>query len=409
MSATASNSDQPESAGMRVLVALCALGFVGTLSVVSMGPFLVDMAHDLNTTVPLLGQVTTISVFFGALVGLVAGPLADHYGHRRLLLVGVTCLTFSAAGVILANSFTWLVLARLLAGIGGAILPGVSLAIAGSRFYGEERRKAMSWTVAAIASPVILGLPVLAVFGDYAGWRYAFGVVALVSLACLILVRVALPDDAVIPEESFRLRTIANSYRLLLHHRPTLTILGASAFRAMCWAGSMTYLSAYFISSKGISVSGYGAVAMIVGVGYIAGSLGAGGRLGRFDLHTLCGASTAAMAFMLMLVYTLPFGIWPVVALMPAVGFLAGMGWVALTTLLAGETPAAPGTTMVFNGAIFNVGSGMGTLLGGVLLAGGGYGAIGIGLPVFAVIAAVLVWYPGWRFVPASVSPTSAE
>lgn len=343
----------------------CVLSGSWAPSIVAMGPFLVDMAHDLNTTVPLLGQVTTISVFFGALVGLVAGPLADHYGHRRLLLVGVACLTFSGAGVIVADSFTWLVLARLLAGIGGAILPGVSLAIAGSRFYGEERRKAMSWTVAAIASPVILGLPVLAVIGDYAGWRYAFGVVALVNLACLVLVRIALPDDAVIPEESFRLRTIANSYRLLLHHRPTLTILGASAFRAVCWVGAMTYLSAYLIEDKGISVSGYGAVAMIVGVGYIAGSLGTGGRLGRFDLRVLCAVSTAAMAFMLMLVYTLPFGIWPVVPLMPAVGFLAGMGWVALTTLLAGETPAAPGTTMVFNGSVFNFGSGLGSLIGG--------------------------------------------
>ena len=323
--------------------------------------------------------------------------------------MGVACLTLSAGGVILADSYTWLVLARLLAGIGGAILPGVSLAIAGSRFYGEERRKAMSWTVAAIASPVILGLPVLAVIGDYAGWRYAFGAVALVSLACLILVRMVLPDDAVIPEETFRPRTIANSYRLLLHHRPTLTILGASAFRAVCWVGAMTYLSAYLIEEKGISVSGYGAVAMIAGIGYIAGSLGTGGRLGRFDLRMLCGVSTAVMAFVLMLVYTLPFGIWPVIPLGLVAGFLAGMGWVALTTLLAGQTPAAPGTTMVFNGAIFNLGAGMGSLIGGVLLAGGGYSVLGVGLPVFAVIAVVLIWSPGWRFALASARPTFAK
>lgn len=404
MTTTASTIDQPESAGTRVLVSLCALVFISSLSAVALLPFLVEIARDLNTTVPLLGQVTTVSVIFGALIGLVAGPLADHYGPRRLLLAGVVSLTFSAVGVILAGSLSILLLIRLLTGIGMAILPGVSLAIAGSQFHGDERRKAMSWTVAAIPSPTIIGMPVVAVIGDLAGWRYAFGLVAGVSLASLFLVRVALPADAPIPVEPFRMRTIMNSYRPLLHHLPTLTIFGASVLRALCWIGSLTYISAYLIEEKGLSVSGFGAMAIVFGVGYVAGS-----RFGCFDLRTLCGISTAIMALMMALIYTLPFGIWPIVPLFLTASFVAGMGWVALTTLLVSQTPATAATTMVFNWAIFNLGSGLGSLIGGIVLATGGYSAIGVVLPAFAVIAAVLIWQPGWWFVSASGRPSSVE
>ena len=46
------------------------------------------MARDLDVGVPLLGQVVAAMLLVSAAIGLVAGPLADRYGHRRVILLG---------------------------------------------------------------------------------------------------------------------------------------------------------------------------------------------------------------------------------------------------------------------------------------------------------------------------------
>jgi predicted MFS family arabinose efflux permease len=66
--------------------------------------------------------------------------------------------------------------------------------------------------------------------------------------------------------------------------------------------------------------------------------------------------------------------------------------------LLVTESPAGMGATMVLNGSLLNAGSAVGTALGGALLALGGYDALAFGLPIFAILAAALVWHtPGPR------------
>ena len=49
----------------------------------------------------------------------------------------------------------------------------------------------------------------------------------------------------------------------------------------------LTYFGAFWVVEKGLSVSGSGLMMMIGGTGYFAGSLAAGGRLGRFDQRLL--------------------------------------------------------------------------------------------------------------------------
>jgi hypothetical protein len=49
---------------------------------------------------------------------------------------------------------------------------------------------------------------------------------------------------------------------------------------------------------------------------------------------------------------------------------------------------------MIFQGVLFNLGGAAGGAVGGVLIAYGGYAALGIGFPVFAVASALCVWRP---------------
>ena len=80
--------------------------------------------------------------------------------------------------------------------------------------------------------------------------------------------------------------------------------------------------------------------------------------------------------------------------LLPLMSVAAIVASVGVTSLIAVESPAQAGTTMVLNSSLMNFGSAAGAALGGLLLAVGGYGALTLGLPVAAIAAATLVLWP---------------
>jgi predicted MFS family arabinose efflux permease len=209
------------------------------------------------------------------------------------------------------------------------------------------------------------------------------------------LLRLALPSDPPISATPFRPRSIMTAYRPFVGHWAMSTLLAGSALRAIAWMGMLTYFGAFWVEERGLSISGSGLMLMIGGTGFFCGSLAAGGRLGRFDLRLLFAATTGAAITLLGLLYTLPVEPSALVLLLFAAGFLGAVSLVALTTLLASETPAAPATTMALNSSAVSLGSAFGAMAGGGLLAIGGYGVLGSGLTAFGIASALAVWRPG--------------
>ena len=76
----------------RLLATACIAALVGYASSIAMSPFLIPIATELHVTVALLGQIPAVATAAAAALGLVVGPLADHFGHRRTMLVGLLAL-----------------------------------------------------------------------------------------------------------------------------------------------------------------------------------------------------------------------------------------------------------------------------------------------------------------------------
>jgi EmrB/QacA subfamily drug resistance transporter len=126
---------------------------------------------------------------------LIAGSLGDRYGRRRLFMIGV--VWFGVASVLcgLAQSTGQLVLARVLQGVGGALLTPGSLAIIQSSFVRADRARAIgAWSgfggIAGAIGPLVGGLVV-----QLWSWRLAFLINVPLAVLCLVLSRRYLPES----------------------------------------------------------------------------------------------------------------------------------------------------------------------------------------------------------------------
>src|SRR5690606_6403972 len=92
--------------------------FVGLLWVMGIRPFISQIAGDLDSSVPRVGQIVSTGMLITAIAGLFAGPLADHYGHRRSIFTGLALISASSVLIAIAPDVIVLSLAMLAGGLG---------------------------------------------------------------------------------------------------------------------------------------------------------------------------------------------------------------------------------------------------------------------------------------------------
>jgi EmrB/QacA subfamily drug resistance transporter len=140
------------------------------------------------------GYSLTSAVFL-----ITASRLGDRYGRRRLFAIGLALFTLASAGCGSAPSATALVIARLVQGMGAAMLLPNVLALIGALYDGPDRLRALSaygmvMGLAAVGGQLLGGALLAA---DPAGleWRTVFLINLPVGLGALALVRSVVPES----------------------------------------------------------------------------------------------------------------------------------------------------------------------------------------------------------------------
>src|SRR3954454_22295513 len=135
---------------------------------------LVRIGEDLGASLAELQWITNGYLLALASLILLGGSLGDRFGRRRVFVIGVVWFTLASAACGLAQSPVQLIVARVLQGVGGALLTPGSLAMIQASFRPEDRGRAIgSWSglggVASALGPFVGGWLV-----QFASWRWAF-------------------------------------------------------------------------------------------------------------------------------------------------------------------------------------------------------------------------------------------
>lgn len=380
------------AAGRQVLWALMTTAFMSTLMYSSLAPFFSELEDDLRTSTPALGQVVTARLLISASLALIAGPIADRYGYRRLITLGMVALAVSFLTVAAAQSYLMLLATSIPGGVAGGILSGLPMALAANTFAGEARLRAISYTVAALSSSTILGIPVLTTASSWIGWRGVFLAAGLIAvMAALFLLRV-LPDDR-IEQTGARIsvRAVVAAYRPLLADREMKRLYGATFLRSIGWLGFLTYFGAFLADEVDFSTRQIGLVYMVSGIGYLIGSLIAGRRRGGTSIALFAAVMTMLTGLAVLISMTTATHPWLVVAGVCGVTLSSSFAWVMFTTLLTTMTPVGQGTTMSLNSTVVSIGSATGGVFGGAMIAAAGYTALGIGLALALAGSSLLI------------------
>jgi EmrB/QacA subfamily drug resistance transporter len=141
---------------------------------------------NLNATaVDVQWVVEAYALLLSALL-LVGGSLGDHYGRRRVFLIGIVLFALASAACGLAANIHQLIAARALQGFGAALLVPGSLAIISSSFSEDQRGRAIGTWSGLSAITTALGPVMGGWLIEHVSWRAVFFI--NIPLAVLVIV-----------------------------------------------------------------------------------------------------------------------------------------------------------------------------------------------------------------------------
>jgi EmrB/QacA subfamily drug resistance transporter len=178
------------------LIVLCLGDLMIVLDSTIVNVALPSIQDDLGfSDTSLAWVVNAYLLTFGGFL-LLAGRLGDLFGHRRLFLIGISVFTLASLACGLATTQTFLVAARAVQGLGGAIVSVVVLSLLMTLFTEPaERAKAMGIVGFVLSGGGTAGVLLGGVLTDLLSWHWIFLVNIPVGVAVFALCRMLLPAD----------------------------------------------------------------------------------------------------------------------------------------------------------------------------------------------------------------------
>ncbi|SVA92488.1 uncharacterized protein METZ01_LOCUS145342 [marine metagenome] len=191
------------------------------LSIDAMLPAITQIATDLGVANRNDAQLVIGVFFLGNAFGqLLFGPLSDSFGRKRVIVAGLILFLFGCLVAVVSQSFSWLLIGRLLQGLGAAGPRTVMVSMVRDLYVGTAMARIMSISMSIfILVPIIapaVGQAILWV----ASWRYIFGTFFLTGFVALFWLLIRQPETlSVSSRRPLKIETLASGFMVVCRSR----------------------------------------------------------------------------------------------------------------------------------------------------------------------------------------------
>jgi len=220
----------------------------------------------------------TISLFLiGYAIGqLIYGPIANRFGRKRALYLGIVISTFGSIISILAhplNSFTILILGRLLEALGSSAGLVIAFTIINDFYYPEQARRVISYMTLAFAIIPGIATMVGGILVSQFNWISCFYFLLLYGLVLAIPIHFLTETATTLNKSALNIKHVSHNYWLAFKNpilRNTSLYFGLSTLCIYAFTASAPIIAIRYL---GLSSETYGFVGLIPFIGTACGSL----------------------------------------------------------------------------------------------------------------------------------------
>jgi MFS transporter, DHA1 family, multidrug resistance protein len=255
------------------------LPLLGALCVVT--PFAIDMylpafgaiAAEFHTTTSAI-SLSLSTYFIGFAIGqMLYGPLLDRYGRKRPIYAGLAVYVFFSVGCLAATDLKTLVTFRFFEALGGCVAQVGAIAMVRDFYPVKDSAKVFSLLFLMIGVSPLLAPTIGSAFVATLGWRYIFGLLAVIALTILALITFFLPEGHQ-PDHSVSLRPapILAGFWTILRNPQFLVFALAGSFSFAGLFGFVAGSPLIFMDGFHMSAKTFGLIFAVLVMGFIGGN-----------------------------------------------------------------------------------------------------------------------------------------
>lgn len=345
---------------------------------------LTDISNDFNMTAAQAGVMITAYSWTVTILSLPLMLLACKIEPKKLLLGTLTVFSTCQVLSVISIGFPFLVVSRIGVACAHSIFWAIASPLAVRVVSKEHQSKALSAIITGTAIAMVLGMPLGRMIGLQIGWRMTFLCVAVISF--LVLVYLAFVFPKIENTESFSINQLPELFknsRLMITY--IITFLFATGYYT-----TYSYIEPFLQRVAGFSSTLVTITLMLFGVAGLSGSY----LFSRYyDDHRFAFVQAVLFGFAgaLGLLYPASINMYMII-LVCAIWGIAAMAFQTSfqAEIIGCVSTAASSVAMAIFSAIFNLGIGSGTWLGGVIYTNTSLNFIGFVGAMIVLVAAFI-------------------